>query len=294
MKLTCPQCGFSREIPENRVPEGSVIAKCPKCSCRFRFSRAEGVGEIVPPKGWQKGPDEEEDIRVVASNAYAREARRFENELKATQDQHELPGNPWAHAPEPDGWLPAFYQTVTRVMFQAPLFFKNLEPQTQVWRPLLFFVVICVIQTLVERAWGDAIYSFFAGESDPQLQALLKLLAPAASLPLTVLLRTGALLLQLFVFALLMFFAYRLIAPSRTTFMLLYQILAYSSAPWLLCVIPGIGSLAGTVWSIGCLAVGCRTAMNLTWLQTCAGFLPLFAIIVPLLPQLARLLGQGM
>lgn len=296
MKITCPQCGFNREIPEDKLPEGPVIAKCPKCACRFRFSREEGAGEIVPPRNWQ-GPEAEEDIRTVASNAYANEARRFETEQKAAEAslQKELGRNPWAEAPAPDGWLNAFYQTVIRVMFQAPAFFRNLSPQTQLWRPLAFFIIICLVQTLIERGWSGVFYSILASESvnDPHLQNLLKLIAPSGSLLLALFLRTGSLLLQLFVFSVLMYFAYRLIVPAKASFTLVYQVLIYSSAPWLLCIVPGIGSLAGTIWGIGCLAIGCKSALQLSWPQTCVGFLPLIAILAPLLPQLARLLGQG-
>lgn len=294
VKITCPQCGFSREIPEDRLPAGAVVARCPRCACRFRFSRQDGVGEIVPPINSQP---EEEDIRVVASNAYQREARRFENEekAKATVRQQIHVRNPWDEAPGQDGWIAAFYQTVIHVMFQTPQFFKSLTPQAQIWKPLAFFIIVCLIQTLVERAWGDAFYSFLAtdAERDPQLNNLLKLIAPSSNLALALLLRTGSLLLQLFAFAALMYFAYRIIAPAKTRFTLIYQVLIYSSAPWLLCVIPGVGSLAGTIWGLVCLAVGCKTALNLNWVQTSVGFLPLFALLAPFLLQFARLLGQG-
>lgn len=37
MRIVCPQCGYSRDVPEDRVPAGSSIATCPKCRFRFRF-----------------------------------------------------------------------------------------------------------------------------------------------------------------------------------------------------------------------------------------------------------------
>ena len=95
MIITCPQCGFSRAVAENRLAGKSVVAICPKCACRFRFSAQKGVGEILPPKGWKRieepvseeapkneanSPEEEEDIRQVAAEAYRKEAERFANE----------------------------------------------------------------------------------------------------------------------------------------------------------------------------------------------------------------------
>lgn len=37
MRITCPQCGFFREIPDNKVPVTSTMATCPKCRHRFKF-----------------------------------------------------------------------------------------------------------------------------------------------------------------------------------------------------------------------------------------------------------------
>ncbi|WP_243362030.1 YIP1 family protein [Fundidesulfovibrio terrae] len=37
MRIVCPQCGYSRDIPTDKVPSRSSIATCPKCQFRFRF-----------------------------------------------------------------------------------------------------------------------------------------------------------------------------------------------------------------------------------------------------------------
>lgn len=37
MRIVCPQCGYSREIPANKIPARSSVATCPKCRFRFRF-----------------------------------------------------------------------------------------------------------------------------------------------------------------------------------------------------------------------------------------------------------------
>lgn len=292
MQIKCPQCGFAREIPKDKIPSGQVIAKCPKCACRFRFSATEGAGAILPPD-----VNEEVDIRVTASNAYAREAARYRNEREGREaiEQMQAARNPWDAAPEPDGWLAAFFRTVIRVMFQAPQFFAGLSSKTRLLRPLSFFIIICVFQTLVERAWGQAIYSFLSSSSaaDPQMNELLKLLLPSVSIPMTLLLRTGVMLIQLFVFSFLMYLVYRVLAPGRATWMLVCQAMAYSSAPWVLCVIPGLGSIIGSLWGLGCLAAGCRAALKLSWGQTIAGFLPLLAALLPIFIQIMKGIGQG-
>lgn len=353
MNIVCPQCGFSRRLPEERLPAGAVIATCPRCACRFRFSSKNGVLEVLPARAASSGdnpvpPDGEqvEDLRETARRAYVREAERFSRE-QAVEDtaprarrnapgrgpdadgndradgpmpdrqdggQHsgcgtdEAPSgtdagsgaaapderNPWDAAPAGGGWLAAFYQTVLGVMFAAPRFFSTLRPGAQQMRPLAFYLTICVFQTVVERFWGGMFLSALApsAAADPELEKLLALLAPRDDLALSLLLRCGFLVLQLYVFSFLMFLAYRIVARERAQFALIFQIMAYSSAPALLCVVPALGSLAGMVWGVACLAVGCRVALRLTWAQTLFGFLPLVFVFGPMLLQ-AMALMQG-
>lgn len=341
MNIVCPQCGFSRRLPEDRLPGEVVIATCPQCACRFRFSVRDGVLTVLGPRGQEAAHDggasgkrasppghadlppggvipgagepsrasapeqpaqesgtgprapaeEEEDIRETARRAYAREAARFsDTEDGAGSGQASCrtwETNPWDAAPANGGWLQAFYQTVLRVMFAAPRFFAGLRPHARQLRPLGFYLVICVIQTVVERFWGSMIVSALtpSAATDPQLERLLTLLAPKSDLALSLLLRCGLLVLQLYVFAALMFLAYRIVARERTSFSLVFQVMAYSSAPALLCVVPALGSLAGMIWGLACLAVGCRAALRLNWAQTLFGFVPLVLVFGPLLLQ---------
>ena len=335
MNIICPRCGFSRELPADRLPARAVIATCPKCACRFRFSAEAGMLEILdapparaaapgqddpPPPGAvvpgrdpehaaaetasaansdsarragaaqgqpeHSGP-EEEDIRRTASRAYAREAARLEAET--VRDSGSRTGaNPWEAAPGGDGWLAAFYQTAMRVMFAAPRFFGALNPEAPHLRALSFYLIVCVLQTVVERFWGGMFLSIMApsAATDPQLEKMLALLAPQTNLAMTLLLRTAFLVLQLYVFSALIHLAYRFVAPGRASFPLLFQVMAYSSAPALLCVIPGLGSLAGMIWGLACMAVGCRAALRLNWPQTLLGFVPVCLVTAPMLLQL--------
>lgn len=41
MEIICPQCGFGREVAEDKVPAKSVFATCPKCRFKFRFRALE-------------------------------------------------------------------------------------------------------------------------------------------------------------------------------------------------------------------------------------------------------------
>ncbi|ADU63207.1 MAG: zinc-ribbon domain-containing protein [Pseudodesulfovibrio sp.] len=37
MEILCPECGFSREVDETKIPARSQVATCPKCKAKFKF-----------------------------------------------------------------------------------------------------------------------------------------------------------------------------------------------------------------------------------------------------------------
>jgi len=39
LSISCPSCGFSRQVPADKVPEGPIRVTCPKCSHAFPFAR---------------------------------------------------------------------------------------------------------------------------------------------------------------------------------------------------------------------------------------------------------------
>lgn len=420
MNITCPRCGFSRELPADRLPSKAVIATCPHCACRFRLVPGVGVmdvlsepehpvenpahsgdseaadarpenlgaeqhgrgawqsgdddplppGAIVPghsvqkpscaddelgesrepaqkPQSGRKFPqadtgeerhignlwgllggknifgqrddkgrekragdrdddnqqkrnsqrgllgsaDDDADDSRNASAAYARESSRFENDREDNQDdgQHG-PANPWDAAPEPDGWISAFYHTCMRVMFGAHNFFAHMRAESSQVRPLVFYLIISVIQVIIERVWSGIFLSLMApsAASDPELEKMLILLSPQLSLPMTILIKTGVSVVQLYVLSALMHFTYGFITGKRPEFSLVFQVAAYAAAPSLLCVVPLLGSIVGFIWMIACVLVGCRTVLNLTWPQTFMGFAPVVLLLAPLLLQVMK------
>ena len=37
MNIVCPDCGYTREVPDEKLPPKAATATCPKCGTRFRF-----------------------------------------------------------------------------------------------------------------------------------------------------------------------------------------------------------------------------------------------------------------
>jgi hypothetical protein len=334
MKITCPACGFTREVDEDKLPSTAALATCPRCKERFRFRESaeaggndaparsssaresaehpapdnpdDGVpppGAVIPPRKRdlldedlfshprgrksshspsepQDGQDEQ-DSRRQAAEAYRRTAA-----LPPHPDVQEL-SNPWEDPH--DGYPAAFHQTTVRVLFAAPRFFAVFVPQRSLTRALVFYLIVGLIQIGAEQFWLEVFTRALAprAESDPQFAQLFALLSREMSLPLFVLARTAFISAQLFVTAVLYHVMFRAIVPARADFSLVFQVIAYASAPALLGIIPVLGSLAGFIWSIACSIAGCRYALRISWTQTLLALGPLYIVAVFLFSQLS-------
>lgn len=51
VRITCPHCGLAKDVPEGRIPDGSVRISCPRCQQGFVFSKAAvtPAGPVLQP-----------------------------------------------------------------------------------------------------------------------------------------------------------------------------------------------------------------------------------------------------
>ena len=261
-------------VPDDNVPPpGAVIPPHARgLSDEDLFSHPRDKDSRRSPSTPLDEQDDQENRRQAAE-AYRRAA-----EMPPFPDTQEM-SNPWE---EPhDGYLAAFYQTAVRVLFAAPVFFAGLVPQRRLARALIFYLIVGLIQVAAEQFWLAIFAKVLAprAESDPLFAQLLTALTREMSLPLFVLARTALISLELFVAAMLYHMMFRIVAPAKANFSLVFQVIAYAAAPGLLGIIPVLGSLAGFVWSIACSIVGCRYALRISWKQTILALGPLFLVL---------------
>ena len=311
---TCPRCAcrFRLFLPEGTTQPLDPPAAPPEASAPANDGPRAGEQAPAPPApspenappsprdssaapGMPPGKDaageEEEDPRLTASRAYEREAERGRRLCDAAR-QRKCDGengggalrNPWEEAPETFGYAEAFYQTVLRVMFGAPRFFLGIRDDAPPLRALLFFLVTGVLGVTALTLWGNAFQGMMADAADPQLRALAAML-PRENALLYGLIQLFLLVMQLYIVSALVFLSFRLSGCRAATYARVFQILAYSSAPMLLCAIPVLGYLAGFIWCLATVIIGCRSAFRLNWAQTAAGCLPIALLLLLLLHQ---------
>ena len=329
MIIVCPHCGFRRDVPEERIPAGAVMATCPHCRHRFRFiektedsasaspaAPAAAVPSAAPapqdaPCGEREaasradmpatGDDPlppgaripHQDDRPETANPAPRMEKPGEADGKAATapdaEDSGATGTPWDRAPEQLGGIAAFYETCLRVMFAAPHFFSRLNPTAHQLRPLSFFLVVSVLQIVLERFWGQALVSFLMSSStdDPQLRQLADMLSLTENAVLALIMRTAVLTCQLYITAAIYTFLLRFLAPGKQNFPMIFQVVAYAAAPEVLSIVPLLGSAAGMIWSVACCVIGLRHALRLSWPQAFGAVLPIYVLLLPVVLKLA-------
>lgn len=97
MLIRCPDCGFTRQVNEQKVPAGSEFATCPKCKQRFRFRTLEAPFDFenAPrPKEAAPAPEEhgplaspaQEDLWTAVENL----GESWKNEQEASGQQEDV------------------------------------------------------------------------------------------------------------------------------------------------------------------------------------------------------------
>jgi hypothetical protein len=172
--------------------------------------------------------------------------------LPAEEDDGEIPWeNPAAH-----GWARAFLRTLYGVMFNPPAFFSRLRPARSLAAEYLFFILLGYIAILSSVAWTQAALHFLPNlqtDLQPRLPLPLLFLVAPVVLGLMLLFAAGGIQLLL-----------RLFAEEPADFSLTFKVVSYAISPFILCIVPFVGPLAGALWFLFVLFSGCRHGLGIS------------------------------
>lgn len=183
------------------------------------------------------------------------------------------------------------YHTILRVLFGAPRFFGALSRATgPLARPVLFYIILGMFQTVAKLVWFRSVAPSI---TDPRVQELLSSAAQGISVPMTLLLAPGLLALQLLLYSGLFYLMLRLVQPERTVYSVVLRVIAYSSAPMVLTLVPFLGPVAAPIWFAVCCFIGCKYALRISWHQVALALVPLYLIAFAVAVQLVQRLAQG-
>ncbi len=234
-------------------------------------------------KSWKPG------LLGVLSNFFH---RADENAAGVSAPDKDAPqGAPW-ELPEHYGFIGSLTQTLLGVMFRPREFFTNVRCNLPLIRPTLFFVLMTLYQVLISRIWVmQDLKKLAASVSDPQKLAMAENIMNTLTLPMALVVTPFLALFQAFFLAGIYHLMFRIVQPGKADFATTLRIVCYSAAPFILVIVPIVGSNIASVWFVVATFLGCKYALNIPWTRTLLAMLPLFLLELALVLNLTIFLN---
>lgn len=202
-------------------------------------------------------------------------------------------GIPWENL-DRHGFFPGLYQTILRVMFGAPRFFAQMGADGPSMRPVAFFILLGIFQSLMERLWYITTFNMLGPSiDDPQLHALLGGIAQEFGIGATLMLSPFTLILQLVCITSAYHFMMRLVQPEKAHFGTMLRVVSYSAAPTVVSIVPLLGPTVGSLWFVACTVIGVKHAYRLPWSRVLLALGPLYILAIAVGVQLLKMVVAG-
>lgn len=295
MEIKCPECGFARDVPEEKIPPTARMATCPKCGQKFFFREdsedADESKDETSGDGEASGRDEsddgdkqppEEDIwsQLESLSDVGPEEGEYAGQ-SSWQDRKRSTGSrrdiPWENLTD-YGFFPGFIETIKQVMFQPQAFFARLPLGVGFSKPLIFYVLVAEIQALAQFMWRMAGVTPQAGQGGGDFLGLG--LAGLSSL-LVLILYPVFLGGMLFVVSALNHACLLAVQAGAKGYEATFKVISYANAPMVLAILPFFGPVVGVVWTMVCTFLGFKYVHQTTNLRVLlAMLLPVLLILV--------------
>ncbi|WP_027369958.1 YIP1 family protein [Desulfovermiculus halophilus] len=293
MEIKCPECGFVREVPEDKIPPTAKMATCPKCNQKFFFREHADQETSAEDGSWndQAGQEQseasaggqdteqgaEEDIwtqleSLSGAGSTEGTAGEYSTGEETKRGGRPQKGIPWENLRE-YGFFPGLIETIKLVMLQPQTFFSRLPLGQGYSKPLIFYLLVAEVQALAQFMWR------MAGVA-PQGQGggdFLGLGLAGLSSLLVLILYPVFLAGMLFVVSALNHACLMAVKAGKKGYEGTFKVISYSNAPMVLAVLPLLGPLVGMVWTMVCTFLGFKYVHRTTNMRV------LVAMILPLL-----------
>jgi predicted Zn finger-like uncharacterized protein len=256
MKIVCPKCSFSREVPEEKIPPKTKIATCPKCGHRFQFRSIPQTEEPVDlgiPHEDSDSPDTaREDIWDSLS---AMNNSSQTDPQPDTTAQHnprgesavDRQGVPWEHL-DTVGFFPGLMGTLKQVMLHPIRFFRDTNFSPGIGKALVFYLLIAEVQALAQFFWQMTGVIPMMGESAGDAALGLGMMGMGSALIL--IFYPIVLTMMLFVIVGLNHLCLHVFRAASQGFVGTFKAVTYGSAPMVLALFPLVGPLVGALWTM--------------------------------------------
>ncbi|MEW6668508.1 MAG: YIP1 family protein [Thermodesulfobacteriota bacterium] len=258
VEVRCPHCGFSRNVPREKIPPGVRRANCPQCKKLFDLN----LQMPAPPPG-----DKDE---------------------AAGKDRRSPRGDPpWERRSELGLWA-AVYGTTKAVLFKPRELFAGMGFQAGAREPLAYGLLTGSLGTMVGFFWqflwmSGAVYSLI-GRALEGISMELVFAACLILSPLYVFVMIY--LVSLFLHACLL-----LVRAGKNGFQATFRVIAYSQGTQVLAFIPFVGGAAGLVWQCVVQMIGLREIHEVSYGRIILAFLIPFVLFLLAITGLTAILS---
>ncbi len=173
--------------------------------------------------------------------------------------------------------------TWRRSVFSPGEFFRDVPYERPAARPILYYVLVSVVSSLVMLWWSPAFSTLqipLLGETMAASELLPFAGATAASAAFNFFLAPFVAIISLTLWSLLLHLFVLMLARQRRSLTATVRAVCYAAGPSLLVIVPVLGALVGGVWTLVLTVIGIREAHRMTTGAAVAAML--MAIFVPL------------
>jgi hypothetical protein len=268
MQLTCPHCGFSREIPAEKIPHTATMATCPKCQKKFNF-RTPAADPIDILFETEKPDTQTPSPPLSASKDHPQDPPPAFVETGAEMDV------PWESL-EKYGVVSGFYQTIARVMKSPIRLFQAMPLGGGIGKPLVFYLILAEIEILFQFFWNKI---GVTARVEPE-DALIGVEALWMDSALVLLFYPFFLTLVLFLGTAVIHVCLKLVRGNSAGFEGTFKAVTYGSAPMILSIFPLVGQIIGVAWAFVTTLIAYKYVHRTTYPRVVA------AILLPVVPIL--------
>jgi len=214
-------------------------------------------------------------------------------------EEEELEEVPWERLDD-YGFFPGLFGTVKRAMLQPQDFFSRMPLGRGLMRPLAFYVLLSTLAAVVQFLFQGLGLGLLGSMQGPETEMFgpTEIMGMGAASVFVLLLYPIVFTVGLYITAGVYHLFLKLFQAGEAGFEGTFRALAYGSAPTVLSVVPLLGWMVGSVWTLVLTIIGLKTVHRTSYARVLAAigallftFVMLIGILVYLVHGLASSLS---
>ncbi len=236
--IACPNCNFTKEISEEKVPANAGWATCPRCKNRIDFSPLRS--DFDPAQGQET----------------------------SGRNRPERNASPWENRSDLGIWQ-GIFQTFKSVLFSPKVLFSSMAFSEGMGEPFAFGLLFGSIGTMFSIFWQFLAISGKLISLSPVIE-----LFPVNIIFIGIIIITPIfVIMSMFINGGIMHLCLRVVRGGNNDFEGTFRVVAFSQATQILGVIPFIGGMIGSLWNMVILIIGLKEIHETSYLRVTAALL---------------------